>query len=224
MELVKGFFYNRSNWLYFAVISFVFIAGLVVGLNFPKIIISLKPQPLADWIIAVCTVGLLLLAFIAKNQWLKQVELYNHLDFTQAFHQYYLLKVSAVEPMKEKIALLSQIAQIKEVRSSFKEKKSNEHRLDYLLEEKEEKLKQYEIKYKDFYLEMDQGKEKMLIKACIINLNRRKINDFAIRLATYQMESIVNDFDTFRNETNLAYLEIQRSYFSEIELVHLPSK
>ncbi|MBH0058206.1 hypothetical protein I6F65_14690 [Pseudoalteromonas sp. SWXJZ94C] len=224
MELAKGFFCNRSNWVYFTAISFVFIAGIIVGINLPKIniIISLIPQPLADWIVAASTVGLLLLAFITKNQWLKQAELYNHLEFTQAFHQYYLLKVSAVKPMKEKIALFAQIAQIKEIRSSLKEKQSNEHRLDYLLEEKEEELKQYEIKYKDFYLEMDQGKEKMLIKACIINLNRKKINDFATRLATYQMESIINDFGTFRCEANEAYLEIQRAYFPETELVHFP--
>ena len=143
MELAKGFFCNRSNWFYFTVISFVFIAGIIVGINFPKIntIISLKSQPLADWIVAASTVGLLLLAFITKNQWLKQAELYNYLEFTQAFHQYYLLKVSAVKPMKEKIALFAQIAQIKEIRSSLKEKQSNEHRLDYLLEEKEEELK-----------------------------------------------------------------------------------
>jgi len=94
--------------------------------------------------------------------------------------------------------------------------------VEHSLDEKKEELKQYEIKYKDFYLEMDQGKEKMLIKAGIINLNRKKINDFATRLATYQMKCIINDFGRFRCEANEAYLEIQRAYFPETELVHFP--
>ena len=41
-------------------------------------------------------------------------------------------------------------------------------------------------------------------------------------LAAYNMYDIANDFDKFRREINEIYLDIQRVYFSESELIHLP--
>ena len=65
MNKLKDFFINRSNWFYFKVISLVYIAGLITGMMTPQV--SFKDQPLTDWIVALCTIGIFLLPLKLKT-------------------------------------------------------------------------------------------------------------------------------------------------------------
>jgi len=222
MNKIKGFFFNRSNWLYFRVIFLVFIAGVITGLNVPHVslIISFKHQPLTDWIVAVCSIGIFLIAFITKNQWLKQKDLENHTEFCKAFHHYFLLKSSTVSSTNKTRKLKQELNRIKDMilRQNIEKQKSTQ----LALNNKQSELELFEKSLERFYLEMDQAKEKMLVLAGIIRVNRKKINGYAVSLATYNNYDIASDFDKFRNEINEMYLDIQRIYFSESELIHLP--
>lgn len=216
MNKIKDFFFNRSNLFYFKVISLVYIAGLITGMIAPQV--SFKDQPLTDWIVALCTIGIFLIAFKTKNQWLKQKDLENHAEFTKAFYQCYILKTNMVGPVKIEFDIKSEIENLKKTR--YKYQIQELYRLD--LEKKQNELKQHKEDYKALYLESDQAKEKMLVTASVIRFHRKEIKDISIFLATYQMKDVINDFEKFKNEINKIYLDIQRIYFSEIELIHLP--
>ena len=187
-----------------------------MGMKVPQV--SFKDQPLADWIVALCTIGIFLIAFKTKNQWLKQKDLENHTQFTKAFYQYYLLKVSMIEPVKIEFNIKNEIKNLKKTKWKHPDKES--FRLD--LEKKQNKLNQHKEDYKAAYLESDQAKEKMLVMASVIRVHRNEIKDISMFLATYQMEDVINDFKKFKDEINKIYLDSQRMYFSEIELIPLP--
>lgn len=216
MNKIKGFSFIHSKWFYIKIISLIFLAGFIMGMKVPQV--SFKDQPLADWIVALCTVGIFLIAFKTKNQWLKQKDLENHTQFTKAFYQYYLLKVSMIEPVKIEFNIKSEIKNLN--KTKWKHPSQESFKLD--LEKKQNELNQHKEDYKAAYLESDQAKEKMLVMASVIRVHRNEIKDISMFLATYQMKDVINDFKKFKDEINKTYLDIQRIYFSESELIHLP--
>lgn len=218
----SNFFLARSNWFYFRVISLIFIAGLIAGTASPQINIdiSIKEQPAPDWIVAFCTIGLFIIAFKARNQWLHQKDLENHAEFSKSFYQYFLLKVNALNPTKIELKILAELEKIKFFMRELNAEGLN--RIQLTLDAKQDELAKHKKNYEAFYLELDTAKEKMLVCASVIRVNRSKVKDFSLMLATYQMEDINKDFKKFRREINEVYLDIQRMHFSEDELIHLP--
>ena len=159
-----------------------------------------------------------LIAFKTKNQWLKQKDLENHAEFTKDFYQCFLLQTNMIGPVKIEFDIKSEIENLK--KTKYKYQILELYQID--LEKKQNELKQHKEDYKALYLESDQAKEKMLVTASVIRFHRKEIKDISIFLATYQMKDIIDDFEKFKDEINKIYLDIQRMYFSEIELIHLP--
>ena len=123
-----------------------------------------------------------------------------------------------IGPVKIEFDIKSEIENLK--KTKYKYQILELYQID--LEKKQNELKQHKEDYKALYLESDQAKEKMLVTASVIRFNRKEIKDISIFLATYQMKDIIDDFEKFKDEINKIYLDIQRMYFSEIELIHLP--
>ncbi|WP_010604403.1 hypothetical protein [Pseudoalteromonas maricaloris] len=221
---VKDFFCSRSNWFYFSVISLVFMAGLLFGIPAPLIYIDInfKQQPPADWLVAIGTLGLWYVAFVTRNQWLAQRDLENHANFLMAFYQYFLLKTSCKEQFKKELKLQNQIKAYAAILTSVEFEKKSE--VLKLIESTMQELETLRAIHKDIFKEVDQAKERMLVKASIMRVKRKELHEYAMTLATYQMEQVVIDFDKFRSDMNDIYLRIQRFYFSDEELVHLPFK
>ncbi|MBB1329345.1 hypothetical protein H5087_08255 [Pseudoalteromonas sp. SR43-7] len=222
MNKLKDFFFNRSNWFYFKIICYIFILGFIAGISTPQIsfIISLKNQSLPDWIIAFCTIGIFVIAMKTKGQWLKQKDLENHTEFSKSFYQYYLLKASTVKDTNKENKIRQELEHIETIRKKLNVDGLTQTQLT--LDNKERELELFKKNREHFYLEIDQAKEKMLVMASIIRVNREDIKSYAMALAAYNMYDIANDFDKFRREINEIYLDIQRVYFSESELIHLP--
>ena len=175
MNKIKGFFFNRSNWFYFKVIFLVFIAGVITGLNVPHVslIISFKNQPMADWIVALCTIGIFVIALTTRNQWIKQKDLENHTEFSKAFHQYFLLKVSTISSTQKTAKLKRELNKIITMQLSMSVE--GKKLIQLTLDNKKKELELFEKSQESFYLEVDQAKEKMLVMASIIRVNRKKL-------------------------------------------------
>lgn|GEM_PF-2815034 len=222
MEKVNGFFSNRANWWYLSVLSLVMFAGFIAGLSAPQIKIDIhwKEQPLADWLVAIGTIGIFTLAYHARDEWLHKKDLENHSEFTQAFYQYFIIKISASSIVNSKFEIEKKIERSKKLIKALNigGKLLAVEPQNQLLEE----LKMHNLEHAQFYLEMDQAKEKMLSKACILRRKRMKLYENAVSLAEYEMLNVISNKAEFRDKMNQMFLEIQRVYFTENELICLP--
>lgn len=217
MELVylnisKCFFCNKSNLWYLSLVSLVLLAGFIIGMKTPQI--SFKEQSLADWFVAVGTFGLLGLALHTRNDWVYKKEIEHHSEFTQAFYHYYILKISAATFTKKQHKIEREI---KEASMSSKSMEALK-RLGKLKQE----LTLHKAEHKELNLEMDQAKENMLTKACILTKERLPLNSYALSLASYKVIDIISNEELFKEKMDNLYLNIQRVYYDERNLLRLP--